>query len=119
MNRPTQAGEGLMPEPLMQDELAAIERVEKASVGPGYFGSLRTDDLRIVTKLARAAVAAHDLTVGEMLDILADVECALMMTREHSSTVTVTSFVDSSTQFRQLADFLHSKQHAALTSKGE
>jgi hypothetical protein len=49
------------------------------------------------------------LLEAEMLDILADVECALVMTRNHTPEITVGSFVDSSTQFKRLADFLRTR----------
>jgi hypothetical protein len=54
------------------------------------------------------------LDPSRMLDIMADLECALVMTREHNPTASVGSFVDSSIQFKRLADFLHSVQHDAI-----
>lgn len=48
--------------------------------------------------------------------IMADLECALMMTREHNPDAYVGSFVDSSIQFKRLADFLHSQQHRSISS---
>jgi hypothetical protein len=45
------------------------------------------------------------LDPSRMLDIMADLECALVMTR------------DCSIQFKRLADFLHSVQHDPIATE--
>jgi hypothetical protein len=57
------------------------------------------------------------LDPSRMLDIMADLECALVMTREHDPTETVGGFVDCSIQFKRLADFLHSVQHDPIATE--
>lgn len=49
----------------MSDIVEAIERVEQASVGPGYFGSLRTDDLKIILAEIRRLRAEVEALRGQ------------------------------------------------------
>jgi hypothetical protein len=73
-------------------------------------------EIRLIVKHARTPDAQPSST---MLDILADLECALVLTSEHDPHASVSSFVASSTQFKRLADFLHERQHDAQPSSTE
>lgn len=63
------------------------------------------------TGQAPAGLDASRFDPGRALAVMAAIETALVLTAEHNPTIGVGSFVDSSIQFRDLADFLHAHQH--------
>lgn len=59
----------------------------------------------------QAVPALAGFDPARMVKIMANLEAALVLTAEHSPFATVASFVASSTEFGDLAAYLHSIQH--------